>query len=249
MNVVILEDEARAAHHLERLISKVAPDMRIVAKIESVRDAINFFETKPEIALIFSDVQLADGLSFELFKQINVKCPIIFTTAYDKYAIDAFRTNGIDYLLKPIEEERLRKAVEKVMQFSPSLAIEKVLAIANSSAGKSYKSRFIVKVGDKIKSISIEEILAFYSLEKGTFIHTIDQRTYCIDYSLDQVEALLDPDIGFKINRKYIVSIKACTNILAWSNSRLRLKIEGLGDHEIIVARERVQDFKNWLDR
>jgi DNA-binding LytR/AlgR family response regulator len=249
MNVIILEDESRAAHHLERLISKVSPEMKIVAKLESVRDAVKFLNSNSGISLIFSDIQLADGLSFGVFQQVSVKCPIIFTTAYDHYAIEAFKTNGIDYLLKPIEEERLRKAIEKVNQFSPSIALEKILAIANTSTGKSYKSRFMVKIGDRIKSIPIEEILAFYSLEKATFIHTADKRTYCIDYSLDQLETLLDPDICFKINRKYIVSMQACSNILAWSNSRLLLKIEGINDQEIIVARERVQEFKNWLDR
>jgi len=141
--------------------------------------------------------------------------------------IEAFKTNGIDYLLKPIEEERLRKALEKVKQFSPVLALEKILALANTSTNKTYKSRFLVRARDKIKSIPLEEILVFYSLEKATFIHTTDHRNYCIDYALEQLEALLDPSVCFKINRKYIVSIKACTNILAWSNSRfgLRLKV------------------------
>jgi len=249
MNVIILEDESRAASFLERLVHKVAPEMKVVAKIESVRDAVPFLKTYADIDLIFSDVQLADGLSFEIFKQVTIKCPIIFTTAYDHYAIEAFKTNGIDYLLKPVEEERLRKAIEKTKLFSPSVALEKLLTLGNTVSAKSYKARFMVKVGDKIKSIPIEEILAFYSLEKATYLHTTSNRDYCIDYSIDQLEALLDPGVCFRINRKYIVSIKACTNILAWTNSRLRLKIDGINDEDIIVARERVQDFKEWLDR
>jgi DNA-binding LytR/AlgR family response regulator len=249
MNVIILEDESRAANYLERLIHKVAPGMKISAKLESVRDAVPFLSSHTEIDLIFADVQLADGLSFEIFSKVIVKCPIIFTTAYDHYAIEAFKTNGIDYLLKPVEEERLKKAIEKTKMFSSALTLDKLLAISNSATGKTYKSRFMVKVGDKIKSIPIEEILAFYSLEKATYLHTISNRDYCIDYSIDQLETLLDPVHSFRINRKYIVSIKACTNILAWTNSRLRLKIEGLSDDDIIVARERVQDFKEWLDR
>jgi len=249
MNVIILEDESRAANYLERLIHKVAPEMKVMAKIESVRDAVPFLSTHAEIDLIFADVQLADGLSFEIFSQVMVKCPIIFTTAFDHYAIEAFKTNGIDYLLKPVEEERLKKAIEKTKMFSSSLVLDKLLSITNSSTGKPYKSRFMVKVGDKIKSIPIEEILAFYSLEKATYIHTTAKRDYCIDYSIDQLETLLDPEHCFRINRKYIVSIQACSNILAWTNSRLRLKIEGLNDDDIIVARERVQDFKDWLDR
>lgn len=249
MNVIILEDEARAANHLARLITKIAPQMHIVASLETVRDAVTFLGRNPDVDLIFSDVQLADGLSFDLFGQVSVKCPIIFTTAYDHYAIEAFKTNGIDYLLKPIEEERLQKALEKVKQFTPALALEKILALANTTTNKAYKSRFMVRAGDKIKSIPVEEILAFYSLEKATFIHTTDHRNYCIDYALEQLEALLDPAVCFKINRKYIVSMQACTNILAWTNSRLRLSIEGIDDQDIIVAREKVQDFKNWLDR
>lgn len=249
MNVIILEDETRAANYLERLILKVAPEMKVVTKLETVRDAVPFLKTHLDVDLIFSDVQLADGLSFEIFGQVQVKCPIIFTTAYDHYAIEAFKTNGIDYLLKPVEEQRLKQAIEKVKQFSPSMALEKLLSITNTGATKNFKSRFMVKVGDKIKSIPIEEILAFYSLEKATYLHTNSHRDYCIDYSVDQLESLLDPALCFRINRKYIVSIEACSNILAWTNSRLRLKIEGIGDDDIIVARERVQEFKDWLDR
>jgi len=249
MNVVILEDEARAANFLERLIRKVAPEMKVVSKLESVRDAIPFLASHADIELIFSDVQLADGLSFEIFGKVKVKCPIIFTTAYDHYAIEAFKTNGIDYLMKPVEEERLKQAIEKTKMFSSSLALEKFLAISNSVTNKIYKSRFMVKVGDKIKSIPIEEILAFYSLEKATYIHTVSDRDYCVDYSIDQLETLLDPCVCFRISRKYIISIQACTNILAWTNSRLRLKITGISDDDIIVARERVPDFKEWLDR
>jgi DNA-binding LytR/AlgR family response regulator len=249
MNVIILEDEARAANHLTRLLAKTAPEMKIAARLESVRDAIPFLRVNTDIGLIFSDVQLADGLSFEIFQEVPVKCPIIFTTAYDHYAIEAFKTNGIDYLLKPIEEERLLKAIEKVKQFTPTLSVKEILALADSSARRDYKSRFMVKVGDKIRSIPIEEILVFYSLEKATYILTTSNRNYCIDYALDQLETLLDPKICFKISRKYIVSIHACTNILAWSNSRLRLKIEGMNDQDIIVARERIQEFKKWLDR
>jgi DNA-binding LytR/AlgR family response regulator len=249
MKVIILEDETRAAGYLERLIQKVAPEMAVVAKIESVREAVPYLEAHGDIGLIFSDVQLADGLSFEIFKQVAVSCPIIFTTAYDHYAIEAFKTNGIDYLLKPVEEERLSKAIEKSKLFSPSLALEKMLMLGNTVSAKTYKARFMVKVGDKIKSIPVEEILAYYSLEKATYLHTNSNRDYCIDYSIDQLETLLDPALYFRISRKYIVSIQACTNILAWTNSRMRLKIEGINDENIIVARERVQEFKEWLDR
>lgn len=249
MKVIILEDETRAANLLERCLAKVAPEMCVLAKIESVRDGVKYLQTNPEPDLIFSDIQLADGLSFEIYKQVAVHCPIIFTTAYDHYAIDAFQTNGIDYLLKPIEEERLRQAIEKAKRFSPGLTLEKLFPILNPTSEKVYKSRFMVKVGEKIKSIPVEEILVFFSQEKASFIRTRDAHTFCIDYALDQLETMLDPERYFRINRKYMVSIDACTNILAWTNSRLRLKIEGIDAPDIIVARERVAEFKMWLDR
>jgi len=248
MKVIILEDENRAANLLERLLSKVAPHMTVIAKLESVRDGVKYLRSNVEPDLIFSDIQLADGLSFEIFNSVIVHCPIIFTTAYDHYAIEAFKTNGIDYLLKPIEEDRLKQAIEKARHFTPELILQKILSISNSVSGKPFKSRFMVKVGDKIKSIPVEEIIVFYS-QKASFILTSEKRTYSIDYTLDQLEPMLDPEAYFRINRKYIVSINACSNILSWSNSRLRLKIDGTDDPDIIVARERVQEFKNWLDR
>ncbi len=249
MKVIIFEDETRAANHLERLLAQVAPSLVVVAKLESVREGIKFLQTNPEPDLIFSDIQLADGLSFEIYNQVAVRCPIIFTTAYDHYAIEAFRTNGIDYLLKPIEGERLLQAIEKAKHFSPGLVLEKLLAMNKPVGEKAYKSRFMVKVGDKIKTVPVDDILVFFSQEKASFIRTSDAHTYCIDYALDQLEPMLDPEKYFRINRKYLVSIDACTNILAWTNSRLRLKIDGIDDSEIIVARERVQEFKSWLDR
>lgn len=249
MKILIIEDEVRAASHLERLLKKIAPEMEVIARLESVRDSVEFLNRVRGLDLIFSDIQLADGLSFEIYARVKVTCPIIFTTAWDQYAIQAFNTNGIDYLLKPVEEERLTRAIEKARQFSTLPMLEKILAIAGGMRVKTYKSRFMIKVGEKIKSIPIEEIVAFYSLEKATYLHTAGKRSYCVDFALDHLENIVDPDLFFRINRKYLVSIAACSNITAWSNSRLKLKIEGVEDQEIIVARERVQDFREWLDR
>ncbi len=249
MKIIILEDEPRAAHHLERLLVKIDPGMQIVATLDSVREGVEWLQYHPEPWMIFSDIQLADGLSFEIYNKVIVRCPIIFTTAYDNYAIEAFKTNGIDYLLKPIEEERLRQALEKARHFSPGIFLEKLSSLHFTSAEKAFKSRFMVRVGDKIKSIPVEEIVAFYSREKASYIHTHDKHNYCIDLPLDQLEPLLNPTKFFRINRKYIVSIEACANILAWSNSRLRLKIDDIDDPDIVVARERIAEFKSWLDR
>lgn len=249
MNVLIIEDEARAASHLERLLSKVAPGIKVITTIESVRDSVEYLGNNQIPDLIFSDIQLADGLCFDIFKRVRVTCPVIFTTAYDHYAIEAFETNGIDYLLKPVEEERLHKALEKVNMFSSTPVLEKILALAKAHNVRNYKSRFLVRIGDKIKTVPTDEVTAFYILGKGTWLHTSENRNYTIEYPLDELEAVLDPDRFFRINRKYIVSSVACSNITAWSNSRLKLKIEGIDDNEVIVAREKVKEFKNWLDK
>ncbi len=249
MNAIIIEDETRATNHLERVIRAVAPEIQIIAKIETIREAVGFIKIHDNLSLIFSDVQLADGLSFEIFEQVEIKCPIIFTTAYDKYAIEAFKTNGIDYLLKPVEPERVSRAIQKARQFSPAILMESLMNLTKVAGLQPTKSRFIVKIGDKIKTISIDEIIAFYSLEKGTFLYTLGKRSYPIDYTLDELMNLIDNNKYFKINRKYIVSVEACSGITSYSNSRLKISINGLENELIIVAREKVNDFKNWLDK
>ena len=248
MKAIILEDENRAVNHLIRLIGRVSSNVEIIGTFETVRESLEYLKQGPDLDLVFSDVQLADGTSFEIFSRIRVECPIIFTTAYDTYAIEAFNANGVDYLLKPIEEERLRRAIEKAGKFSSNAALENLLNQSYSKKTRSYKSRFMVKVGEKIRTIMTEDILAFYSFERTTYLHTKAHRNYIIDYSLEELENMLDPGRFFKINRKYIVSIEACSQIYSWSNNRLKLDIEGIDDQKIVVARERVREFKSWLD-
>jgi len=248
MKVIILEDENRAVNHLKRLIGRVAPDMEVTGVFETVREAVEYLEQEPHPELIFSDVQLADGTSFEIFSKVNVRCPIIFTTAYDTYAIEAFNADGLDYMLKPIEEERLRKAVEKARKLTSNIALENLLKQRTGPGSRHTRSRFMVRVGEKIRTIMVEDILAFYSFEKTTYLHTSTHRNYIIDYSLEELDSMLDRDRFFKINRKYIVSIDACSQIIAWSNNRLKIDIDGIDDQKIVVARERVRDFKEWLD-
>jgi DNA-binding LytR/AlgR family response regulator len=248
MKAIILEDENRAVNHLKRLIHLVAPEIEVLAVFDTVRETVAYLEKNPDLDLVFSDVQLADGISFEIFPRVQVDCPIIFTTAYDTYAIEAFNANGIDYLLKPIEEERLRKALEKARKFTPRINLEDLLDLKAMAGHKQLKSRFMVKVGERIRTIMVEEILLFYSFEKTTYLHTSAHRNYIIDYSLDELEGMLDPERFFKINRKYILSIDACSQIIAWSNNRLKIDVEGIDDQKIVVARERVKDFKAWLD-
>ena len=251
MKVIILEDENRAVSHLKRLIGAVAPEMEVTEVFDTVRDAVQFFNKGSVPDLVFSDVQLADGLSFEIFRQVELGCPIIFTTAYDRYAIEAFSTNGIDYLLKPIEEERLRQAVQKLRQFSPKPGLDVLLnlaGMARPSPRRSTQSRFMVRVGEKIRTIGVDDILAFYSLGHSSFLFTAEGRNYPVDYSMEELENMLDGNRFFRVNRKFIVSIEACSRIIAWSNMRLKIELPGL-EEEIIVARERVKSFKSWLDQ
>lgn len=250
MKVLIIEDENRAARKLEQMIKDIAPSYEIVAVLESIEDSLAFFEENSKVDLIFSDIQLADGLSFEIYDKIKLECPIIFTTAFDNYAIKAFKNNGVDYLLKPVNAEELQTAINKVEKRKPKTSVEDILKIAATlnQTAKSYKSRFMVKIGDKINSISIDEISLFYSLEKSTFILTNQGRKYIVDYSLEYLESLLDPKLFYRINRKNIVSIKACKNIVSYTNSRLKLQVEHYAGEDIIVSRERVQAFKAWLD-
>lgn len=248
MRGIILEDENRAVNHLIRLIGRVSSQLEIIGTFETVRESIDYLQREPALDLVFSDVQLADGTSFEIFSRVRVECPIIFTTAYDTYAIDAFNANGVDYLLKPIEEERLKTAIEKARKINSNTALERFLQTGINPGARSYKSRFMVRVGEKIKTIMLGDIKAFYSFEKTTYLFTTDRRNYIIDYSIEELEKMLDPGRYFRINRKYIVSIEACSQIYSWSNNRLKIDIEGIDDPKIVVARERVREFKNWLD-
>jgi len=252
MKILIIEDESLASKRLKRLLLEIDSNFNIVNSLESVEDSIDFL-SKNKVDLIFSDIQLADGLSFEIFEQINVECPIIFTTAYNQYAIEAFNTNGIDYLLKPIEEGRLRQALDKYKSLNQNIDIQQLISTINRTE-KSYKTRFMIKVGDKIKSIPTQEINAFYSLQKGTYMLTNSGRNYVVDYPLGQVIDLLNPNEFYKINRKCIVSINAVNDIIAYTNSRLKLNVEHLtnqntGFDDVIVAREKVSEFKKWLDQ
>jgi DNA-binding LytR/AlgR family response regulator len=250
MNVLIIEDEERAANLLEQLLRDADPEMVVVKKVESVKNAITFLETNDQPHLIFSDIQLEDGLSFEIFEKIEVKCPIIFTTAYDQYAIAAFQTNGIDYLLKPIDTSRLTQAINKVKKLSPAFSLDTIVALANAQLTnrQKFKNRFVIRIGERIKSIGVDEIQAFCSLDNATYLITNEGRKFIIDYSLDFVETLVDPERFFRVSRKFIISIHACQDIIVWSNSRLKINLSGFEDPMIIVSRERVQQFKIWLD-
>ena len=250
MNIIIIEDEKPAARLLERKVEKLG--LRVTKMLHSVEESIAWFQNNLHPDLIFLDIQLSDGLSFELFEQIDIKSAVIFTTAYDEYALRAFKLNSIDYLLKPIDEEELSVAIIKFKnQFQNStisnLDFDAIKRMLINPVEKEYKSRFSVKIGQQLKVISIEEIECFYSENKGTYIHTFDNRNYLIDSTLEVIEAEINPKDFYRINRKFIISLKAIKEIQLYSNSRLKISLNSYSEDEIIVARERVSDFKEWI--
>ncbi len=249
MNVLIIEDENRAANRLKMLLLEIDPEINIIDIIDTVKGSIDFLENH-SVDLIFSDIQLADGISTDIFRTVEANCPIIFTTAYNQYAIEAFNTNGIDYILKPIEKERLSQAIHKFKNLSQNAELN-IRRIANliKQSDQPFKKRFMIKVGEKIKLIPVEDINAFYSMNKGTYLLTNAGRNYVIDFSLEELSFKLNPQLFFKINRKVIVAFPAIQEIIAHSNSRLKLVVPHLDLDEIIVARERVNEFKQWLDQ
>ena len=258
MKVLLVEDEKLAAERLSHLLQKLDPSVEVIGRTESVRKTVEWLKNNKEPDLIFLDIQLADGLGFEIFEKVKLSTPIIFTTAYDEYAIKAFKVNSLDYLLKPVDEEDLQAALTKYGQWNPSLkngtglqaaiSPEKFETLLNM-LGRTYKERFVIKVGDHLRSVEVREADHFVSQEKATFLQTREGKRFIVDFTLDQVEALVDPAQFFRINRKYLIAFSAIKDIVAWSNSRLRIVLHNSDDFEVIVAREKVNAFKEWLDR
>jgi DNA-binding LytR/AlgR family response regulator len=249
MNCLIIEDEKVAAERLSGLIKNYDQSIEILEIIQSVKNSVKWLNTNPAPDLIFMDIQLADGLSFEIFEQAIVKTPVIFTTAYDEYALKAFKVNSIDYLLKPIDQGELNNAIDKFKENNttkeiPAQVFDNIL----HSLTKNYKNKFVIKVGEHIKVFSIDDVQCFYSMEKYCFLQNKSGRDYAISYSLDQLEDLLDPTKFFRINRKFIVSFSAISDIISYTNSRLQVKLLSNTSDDLIVSREKVQDFKKWLE-
>ena len=250
MNVLIIEDENLSQDYLEDLLKKCNYDINIVDRVDSVKNSIKWFLQNPTPDLVFMDIDLGDGLCFEVFEVVSVDCPIIFTTAYDEYAIRAFKVNSIDYLLKPFAAEEINQALDKFSRLAPRSAKAKPdFLAAGRMLAKSYKERFIIKIGERLKTLAVQDIMFFMSRDKATFAGTAEGRNYLIDYSLDNLEEMLDPARYYRINRKYIIRDEAILDIIAYSNSRLQVNLKGTDERNIIVARDRVQSFKSWLDR
>jgi DNA-binding LytR/AlgR family response regulator len=253
MKILVIEDEALAAERLIKHIVEIEPSAEIVCRLESVRSAIKWFSVNASPDLIFMDVQLADGLCFEIFEKVTIETPVIFTTAYNEYALKAFKVNSIDYLLKPVDNNELRQALQKYKRhnqsnsamdpYNPSL-FKKVMEMINNP----YRQRFVVRIGEHIKTVNCSEIAFFYSSDKSTFIRSSLGRDFGLETSLDQIENEIDPKTFFRVSRKQIVALEYIKDIIAYSGNRLKIIIRGNESEEIIVSREKVSDFKLWLE-
>lgn len=250
MNIIIIEDEKPAARLLQRKVEKFG--LKVNQMLHSVEESIYWFKNNQHPDLIFLDIQLSDGLSFEIFENIAIKSAVIFTTAYDEYALRAFKLNSIDYLLKPIDEEDLEAAINKFKtrnQAIPNLSLdfEMIKRMLVNPVDKNYKKRFTIKMGQQLKMINIEDVECFFSENKGTYLHTLDNRNYLLDQTLEQLETELDPNDFFRVSRKFIIPMKGIKEIQMHSNSRLKVILPTYKEDEVIVSREKVGDFKNWL--
>jgi len=252
MRVLIVEDEHLASQKLKQLLLKIDDSIQILDMLESVSATINWISNNPPPDLIFMDIQLDDGVCFEIFNSVEVNTPVIFTTAYDQYAIKAFKVNSVDYLLKPISHDDLTSALKKfnLTYQQAYYQKEKINILYDQLVKKDYKARFFVKVGTHFFSISTEDIACFYIRERSTFIKSKVGKNFDIDFSLDQVQHMVDPDQFFRINRNYIVNLDSITDIISYSTNRLKLKLKNFEHLEdLIVSREKTSDFKQWLDK
>lgn len=252
MRVVIFEDEKLASERLIELIQEIKPEAEILTSLKSVEAALMWLETHEEPDLIVSDIQLLDGSSFEIFQERQPACPVIFTTAYNEYAIKAFEVNSVDYLLKPIKKEKLTKALEKFEQRTKANhsgvnveEIKKALAASNPN----YKSRFLVKIGQRIKAVAVEQIAYFFSQDKLSYLVTFEGKKLPLDQTLEELEGLVDPQNYFRVNRKFIVHFDAVSDIHPYFKGRVKLSLEPEAEDEIVISSEKTPLFKKWLDQ
>ncbi len=254
MNVIIVEDEVPAAEKLERYLLKYDRSIRVLGRFDSVASTVDWLAENQDTAdLIFMDIQLIDGLSFQVFKHIQVTKPVIFTTAFNEFALDAFKVNSIDYLLKPITFTDLSASMKKLENLQEQFRwtrdqAERVQQSLASMKTREYKTRFMVKLGEHIRSITSNQISLFYAEGRDVYLVTNQGRKFIIDYTLESLEEVLDPALFYRLNRTFIVNIEAIKDVLVYSNSRLKIILSQDFDKEIIVSREKVSEFKEWFD-
>jgi two-component system LytT family response regulator len=253
MNIAIIEDEAPALNRIQKLLAEVAPEAHIVFTADSIESAVALFKKHTNVELALFDIELADGQSFDILKQTKITCPIIFTTAYDDFALKAFKLNSIDYLLKPIDKEELRQAITKfnALHHAKTNYADKLQGLLESFIPQSaaYKSRFLIKNGTKLISLSIEDIAYFQAAEKVVYVYTNAGQKYIIDHSLDELNKLLNPQFYFQLNRQFIANVHAIKGIHHYFNGKLKVELTPPITDEVIVSREKAPEFKQWLDQ
>lgn len=253
MNVLIVEDEQLGADRLRHLLLEVEPGINIKGMTTGIRNTVDWLKTNALPDLIFMDIELADGQCFDIFNQIELKTPVIFTTSYDDYTLQAFKVNSVDYLLKPIRKEELKKAIEKFKNLrAPALALDiqsLVEQLRQPAAAQSYRNRFLVKAGQRLITIDVKEIAYFFSEDNFTFFRTWDNAKYLVEYNLEELEKMLDTAHFHRINRAFLVHVESIAEIHAYFNSRLKLHLKPTTDKEVIISREKVADFKEWLGK
>ena len=248
IKIVIIEDEKPAIDKLKYLLLGTGEEITIVKVLGSVEESVNWLSNNASPDLIFMDIQLSDGIAFEIFESVNISSPVIFTTAFDSYAIKAFKVNSIDYLLKPIEAELLTKALKKYHDHYPNPLSDQINQMI-SQIPITYKSRFLIKTGEHFRSVSAIDIESFFIQEHSTFFITNESKILDIDYSLDQLEKMVNPDNFFRANRNYLVNIHYIRDMIGYSGSRIKLKMQsGNYPEPVIISRERVNAFKQRMD-
>lgn len=249
--VLIIEDEKPAADYLAYLIRQIDPDIQIIAKIDRVKDSVAWL-AQNSADLIFMDIHLADGNCFSIFDEAEISTPVIFTTAYDQYAIKAFKVNSIDYLLKPIQEDELRKSIQKfrLIRQAPGSYLTSLTEMIRNLGEKSvFQQRFMVYAGEKIRAIKTADVAYFYITEKSVFLCATDGKHYGIDYSLDKIENMVDPAVFFRINRRFIINIESIDTMYQLSGSRIQISLKPAVAEEVIVSFHRISAFKKWLNK
>jgi DNA-binding LytR/AlgR family response regulator len=249
MRTVIIEDEKLAADNLELMLHSLDPDIKVITKIESVRNAVKWL-TSNTCDLIFLDIQLSDGNSFNIFEQIEVKIPVIFITAYDQYAIKAFKYNSIDYLLKPINKDELAQSMQKFKEYFRNRQLPDFKALIETIRHPfNYQERFLVNAGQKLKTIKTCDIAYFYVQSKGVFLCTKEDKHYDISYTLEKLMEMIDPKVFYRVNRQFIVNIEVIENMFTVSKSRLKLELRPKPHEEVIVSVNNIQEFRLWLNK
>ena len=252
MNILIVEDEALSARRLKAMVMEIDPTFRILEITDSVRNTVNWLKSNPAPDLMLMDIELTDGKSFDVFEQVEVKCPVIFVTAYDEYAIKAFRVNSIDYLLKPVKQEELERGIDKLrslkQQFSKEASGLNIQSLLHEfQKQSSYKERFLIKQADRMLPIETFDIAYFQTKDKHNYIHTFDDKEYVTDLTLDEIEKTLDPKKFFRANRQFLVSATAVEKIHFWFSSKLKVDLRPKASEEVVVSREKAMAFRTWL--